>query len=314
MVFLDDETPYLEMLAIVLPRDWCIRFYTRMDDYLAQINAQALQWEEDVSQHQDIINQWYKGKQLPVLVLDYWRSQSHRYGLPSIAVVDYAMPAANGLEVLKASPPWPPHRVLLTGKADEHTAVAAFNDGLIDRYVTKQTPDLAQQLVSALRQHYNAALDSHESIWRNILRRSQQQALHDRAVQQAVKEWLKAQHCVEYVVIPEPFGLLALDAEGHAHWLQFELHKDLAAAVDLAQAAGHDAQTLAAITQGQLLSDAEWCQALGASTAPQCAPAMAWGPGGYFLAAHFPQNAMGTIGIGHRAFLADLPERGVDLD
>ncbi len=314
LVFLDDETPYLEMLAIVLPSDWCIRFHTRMRDYLAQIHAQAKAWEEDVVQHQEIINQWYAGKALPSLVLNYWRANDQRYGLPSIAVVDYAMPAANGLEVLKMSPPWPPYRVLLTGKADEHTAVAAFNEGLIDRFVTKQAPDLVQQLISALRHHYNAPMDFHEGIWRNALRRSQTQALQDRAVQEAITDWLKRHACVEYVVLPEPFGLLALDASGYAHWLQFEMHKDLSAAVDLASAAGHDTQTLAAIAQGQLLSDAEWLQALGSSDAPQSAPTMALGTGGHLIAAHFPQKNLGTIGLGHRAFLASLPERGVDLD
>jgi CheY-like chemotaxis protein len=314
LVFLDDETPYLEMLAIVLPREWCIRFHTRMGDYLAQIRAQSQQWEDDIAQHQDIVNQWHKGKPLPGLVMDYWRSQSHRYGLPSIAVVDYAMPAATGLEVLKASPPWPPHRVMLTGKADEQIAVAAFNEGLIDRYVTKQHPDLVQQLVGVLRQYYHTPLDFHEGVWRNVLRRSQQLALQDRAVQQALVDWLKQHACVEYVVLPEPFGLLALDTAGHAHWFQFEMHKDLAAAVDLAKAAGHDEATLAAIAQGQVLSDAEWLQAVDASGTPQCSPAKALGTGGHLIAAHFQQKALGTIGMGHRAFLAHLPERGVDLD
>ena len=314
LVFLDDETPYLEMLAIVLPRDWCIRFHTRVRDYLAQINAQAELWEEDVAKHQDIINQWYKGKPLPGLVLDYWRSQSERYGLPSIAVVDYAMPAANGLEVLKVSPAWPPYRVLLTGKADEHTAVAAFNDGLIDRYVTKQSPDLVQQLINALRQHYNAPMDFHEGIWRNALRRSQVLVLQDRVVQQALIDWLAANHCVEYVVLPEPFGLLALDVAGHAHWLQFEMYKDLGSAVELAKAAGLDTQTQMAIGQGQVLSDLEWLHTMGIDSKPHTAPAMVLGTGGHLIAAHFPQDALGTIGLGHRAFLASLPERGVDLD
>jgi CheY-like chemotaxis protein len=314
LVFLDDETPYLEMLAMVLPHDWCIRFHTRMRDYLAQIHAQYQQWEDDVAMHQEIINQWYKGKPLPALVLSYWREQDHRYGLPSIAVVDYAMPAATGLDVLKASPPWPPHRVLLTGKADEHIAVTAFNDGLIDRYVTKQHPDLVQQLVGALRQHYHAPMDFHEGIWRNVLRRSQQQALQDRAVQQSLMDWLKRYDGVEYVVLPEPFGLLALDSQGIAHWLQFEMYKDLAAAVDLAEAAGHDAQTIAAIAEGSMLSDAEWRLAMGSNQAPQSAPAIALGTGGHLIAAHFAQTALGEIGRGHRAFLASLPERGVDLD
>lgn len=314
LVFLDDETPYLEMLGIVLPRDWCIRLHTRTRDYLAQIHAQAKQWEDDVAQHQEIINQWHAGKPLPGLMLAYWHTHNHRYGLPSIAVVDYAMPAANGLDVLKVSPPWPPYRVLLTGKADEHTAVAAFNEGLIDRFVTKQTPNLAQQLISALRQHYSAPMDFHEGIWRNVLRRSQALALQDRVVKEALHDWLKRNACVEYVVFPEPFGLLALDHAGLAHWLQLEMHKDLSAAVDLASAAGHDTQTLAAIAQGQLLSDAEWLQALGSNAPPQSAPAMALGTGGHLIAAHFPQLALGTVGTGYRDYLASLPARGVDLD
>lgn len=314
LVFLDDETPYLEMLAIVLPHDWCIRFHTRKRDYLAQVHAQSQQWEDDVALHQEIINQWHQGKPLPGLVLNYWRKQQHRYGLPSIAVVDYAMPAATGLEVLQVSPAWPPYRVLLTGKADEHIAVAAFNEGLIDHYITKQSPDLAQQLVGALKRHYNAPMDFHEGIWRNVLRRSQQQALQDLAAQQALQAWLTRYECVEYVVLPEPFGLLALDTQGMAHWLQFEMRKDLAAAVDLARAAGHDTQMISAIAAGQVLSDAEWLQALGSEQAPQTAPAIALGTGGQLIAAHFAQASLGLIGLGHRAFLASLPERGVDFD
>lgn len=314
LVFLDDETPYLEMLALVLPREWCIRFHTRTRDYLSQIHAHSQQWEADVALHQKMITQWHKGKPLPGQILDYWRTQSHRYGLPSIAVVDYAMPAANGLEVLKASPPWPPYRILLTGKADEHTAVAAFNEGLIDRYVTKQHPDLVQHLIRALRKHYSAPMDFHEGIWRNALQASQQQALQDRAAQQSLIDWLKLLDCLEYVVLPEPFGLLAMDTAGHAHWLQFEMYKDLAVATDLAKVAGHDAFTLAAISQGQMLSDAEWLQALGAAQAPQAAHAVSLGTGGHLIAAHFPLPSLGQIGMGHRAFLESLPERGVDFD
>lgn len=314
LVFLDDETPYLEMLAIVLPREWSIRFHTRMRDYLAQVHAHALQWEDDVAKHQEMVSLWHKGKSLPSLVLDYWCTHQQRYGLPSIAVVDYAMPAANGLEVLKASPSWPPYRVLLTGKADEHIAISAFNEGLIDRYLTKQNPDLVQQLTSALQQHYSAPMDFHEGIWRNVLRRAQLQALQDRTVQQALVHWLKQHHCAEYVILPEPFGMLALDTAGYAHWLQLEMHKDLGAAVDLAKAAGHDQATLAAIAQGQLLSDTEWLQAIGQSTSPQTAPTMVLGTGGHLLAAHFQQKHLGTMGLGHHAYLANLPERGVDTD
>lgn len=313
-VFLDDETPYLEMLAMVLPREWYIRLYTRAQDFLDLAQAHAPQWEADVELHKAMVDQWYLGKSLPQLVLDYWRSQSERYALANIAVVDYAMPAANGVEVLKAAPVWPTWRVLLTGKADEHTAVKAFNDRLIDRFVTKQTPELAQHLISALRQHYNAPLEFHESIWRNALRSSQQLALKDRAVQSALTDWLKQRSCAEYVVLPEPFGLLALDRGGHAHWLQFEMYKDLPAAVELAQAAGHDASSVASIAAGTALCDVEWQQAIGQADMSRCAKAMPLGTGGHLIAAYFDQNALGEIGVGHTEFLLRQLPRGVDLE
>ncbi|NJM44289.1 MAG: response regulator [Brachymonas sp.] len=314
IVFLDDETPYLEMLAMVLPQSWCIRFHTRVRDYLAEIRTQAEQWDADVAQHQTIINQWHIGKPLPGQILNYWRTQRGRYGLPSIAVVDYAMPAANGLDVLKVSPPWPPYRVLLTGKADEHTAVAAFNEGLIDRFVTKQTPDLVQKLIHALREHYSSPMDFHEGIWRNSLKRHQAQVLQDKTVQQAIRDWLQEQACVEYFILPEPFGLLALDINGFTHWLQFELRQHLGSAADLASAAGHDASTVASIAQGKILSDAEWQQSVGINNAPQVAPTLAMGTDGHLIVAHFPQKELGTAGLGYRTYLSSLPERGVDLD
>jgi CheY-like chemotaxis protein len=312
LVFLDDEASYLEMLAIVMPKDWCISLHTRIRDYMARVHAHSKMWEEDVAQHQEIINQWHKGQSLPALVLQYWGSHAQRFSLANIAVVDYAMPAATGLEVLQMSPPWPPFRVMLTGKADEHIAVRAFNDGLIDRYITKQHPNLVEQLVGVLRQHYSAPMDFHDGIWRSALRRSQLQCLQDMEVQQALKNWLQSHACIEYVILPQPFGLLALDADGHAHWLQFEMHKDLAAAVDLAKAAGHDAASLQAIAEGQLLSNAEWQQAQQESGPAQTAPTTVWGTGGHLLAAHFSLHHLGRIGISHRDFLNNQPERRVD--
>lgn len=314
LVFLDDETPYLEMLAMVLPREWHIRLYTRAQDFLDQAHAQSTQWEADVEMHKAMLDQWYLGKALPRLMLDYWRSQSERYGLTTVAVVDYAMPAGNGVEVLKAAPTWPTWRVLLTGKADEHTAVKAFNDRLIDRFVTKQTPELAQHLINALRQHCGAPLEFHESVWRNALRPSQQLVLKDRAVQSALSDWLKQHNIAEYVALPEPFGILALDRDGYAHWLQFEMHKDLPAAVELAKAAGHNAASLASIAAGAALSDAEWQQALGQDDKSRCASAIALGVGGHLIAAHFDQSALGKIGVSHNEFLLRQPPRGVDLE
>ncbi|HYC06232.1 MAG TPA: hypothetical protein VED40_23290 [Azospirillaceae bacterium] len=55
----------------------------------------------------------------------------------SVVVADYDMPGMDGVQLFRAIRDLPCLKVLLTGKADERVAVAAFNEGLIDRFVPK---------------------------------------------------------------------------------------------------------------------------------------------------------------------------------
>ena len=55
--------------------------------------------------------------------------------------------ALDGLKVLETLVDWPGSRILLTGQADEQIAVKAFNSGLIDQFVPKQTHDITRHLL-----------------------------------------------------------------------------------------------------------------------------------------------------------------------
>lgn len=68
----------------------------------------------------------------------------------SVIVIDYAMPAVNGLEFCKAIEKMPYKRILLTGEADAVVAVKAFNEGLIHRFIRKDDPNYLQQLHEAI--------------------------------------------------------------------------------------------------------------------------------------------------------------------
>ncbi|MFM7331583.1 MAG: hypothetical protein ACKO1L_07965 [Brachymonas sp.] len=167
-------------------------------------------------------------------------------------------------------------------------------------------------MLTYLTQLYRRPLDSHDGIWRSALRKSQQQVLQDREVQLALAQWLKQLNCIEYVVLAEPFGLLALDLSGHAHWLQFEQFKDLVVAVDVAQAAGLPADDLRKIQQGLALSNAEWHQAMQRGDEPEVSPTRILGTGGHLVVAHFALTSLGKLGASHEEFLAKLPSREVD--
>lgn len=312
-LFLDDEIPYLEMLAFVLPERWAIQLHSRVGDYLSYVLECAGRWEEDAQRHAHMLGQWHRGHSLPALILEYWRSNPGRYRLPNIAVVDYAMPASNGLDVFTNSPNWPTWRILLTGRADEHTAVKAFNDGLIHRFVTKQAPDLAVTMTELLQQLHDAPLPHHEAIWESALTVQQKTALGHAKSQATLSEWLKSRACIEYLVLPHPFGVLALDAQGFAHWLQLELRQDLAVAAELARSAGCDAIAAQAVADGKHLCDVELRLALALDGAGRTAEVIDTAHKGELVAASFDFVEIGQVTVSHAEHLANLPPREIDL-
>lgn len=64
----------------------------------------------------------------------------------SVIVVDYMMPSMDGIEVCRVLKKLPMKKILLTGEADHPRAVNAFNEGIIDRYVRKDSQDLASKM------------------------------------------------------------------------------------------------------------------------------------------------------------------------
>lgn len=80
-----------------------------------------------------------------------------QHGPFAVIVSDMRMPGLNGLQLLqRVQQHWPDTvRVMLTGNADQQTAMDAVNEGSIYRFLTKPCPPetLAATLTAALEQH-----------------------------------------------------------------------------------------------------------------------------------------------------------------
>lgn len=162
-----------------------------------------------------------------VLGLDKWTLymrlfEPRRFDLASVVVVDYAMPEMSGLTLCRRLAAWPCKRLLLTGRADLGLAVQAFNDGLIDMFLSKEEPDLPAQVARAVRRlQYRYFLDT-SRMMREFLARDDCALWADE-----VFSHLFARHCtdrgiVEYYAINDPVGFLLIDAEGSGYlWLLF---------------------------------------------------------------------------------------------
>jgi CheY-like chemotaxis protein len=287
IVFLDDDPDYLDMLALVLPAHWQVELYLRPQDCIARLQAEPPIWEADAWTQQQIIDRWRAGMPLIPQILKYW-DDSRRYTLARVLVVDYSMPAMDGLQVLDNIVDWPGARVLLTGQADEQIAVNAFNRGLIDQFIAKQSPDISRRLIEALERLLTTTSERQSRSWRATLSPDQLALLRNPSVSADIAQGV-GRRWVEHAVIGEPFGILGMEENGQVSWLQLEAARHLGELAELAEAAGMNAQAVADVRQGRKLTDLELCQSLGrGSTAATLSPALPFGRDGSLLGALFP--------------------------
>lgn len=313
--FLDDDPDYLQMLALMLPARWHVRLHTRVGDCLAQLLPESAAWEDDAWAQQLVIDRWRQGATpLVPQVLDYWASHAHlRYALTHACVVDYSMPEMNGLHALAALSDWPGLRVLLTGQADEQIAVDAFNRALIDQFLPKQSPDVAERLLTVLRHMPSNANTRASQIWRGTLTPVQNAQLRVPSTARALQQLLQQHGLVEHVVLGDPYGILGRTAGGQVHWLQLEPVSGLEELEQLAESVGVGPTALDAIRHGRQLIDLELGQALGREAPPQLQPAFMVGHDSALLGALFTLDAAEAPppATSYGAWLAQQPERSV---
>jgi CheY-like chemotaxis protein len=286
ILFLDDDIDYLEMLGMVVPSHLQIELYSRPAAFLNRMRDEPAKWESDAALHLLMIERWRQGHPLAPQVLRYWGSNPARYQLTHTCVVDYAMPGTDGLKVLDTLMDWPGSRILLTGQADEQIAIQAFNHGLIDQFIPKQTADIAGRLLTTLIRLSQLPHPRLTTVWRTALQPAQQSLLQVPSVAQALQAHAR-QNWIEYVVLGEPFGLLGLDAMGRCHWLQLEPSAGLSDLGDLARSAGLGFDTVRAIQNGSLLPAIELHQQLALRGPIRTEPAFAIGEEGLVSGALF---------------------------
>lgn len=276
VVFLDDDPDYLEMLAEVMPLEWYVRLFLRPVACIDTLMKEPALWEADAWRQQEIINRWRDGVSLIPQILQYWREDgTERFTLTQVCVVDYSMPAMSGLRVLSELKGWAGSRILLTGRADEQLAVSAFNRGLIEQFIPKQSPEIRLRLIDGIQNLRDMPDARRQQTWRATLTQEQHALLCTPVIAQELENITLRQGWLEHVVIGAPFGLLALDQKGGVCWLQLEPGDKLPELAEMAESQGWDAATAADVRAGRKLIDLELQLALGSGQRPQARQAFA---------------------------------------
>lgn len=283
IVLLDDAPDYLELLVPALPRQWNIETFLSAQSCLNYLQQEPPRWEADWWAQQRIVDACRAGEPIIPRVLQYWRDNPGRFALTKVCVVDQLMPAMTGLEVLEELVDWPGQRMLVTGEFDAALANAAFNRGVIDYFLPKQTDRIGARLTAAVQSLMNRPDPRSHQIWAATLSPEQMAILRNPSVAQELSDFVSSTF-LEWAVIGKPFGIIGLNAAGLASWLQLQPASGLDQLAELARAHGASPEDLAHIRAGRCVHDAQLRADLGNITAPSTTPAFYVGDSGTLLA------------------------------
>ncbi len=152
-LFVDDSKDFLDGLVLKLPYNLqSYSFCNSANDALSIIEANKKEYEWFKLSIKNFEEEEYEHKIVEFNIADIYKRifYSNRFNIISSVIVDYDMPGKNGLELCKDIQDSGLHKVLLTGVADEQTAIDAFNNNLIDEYIPKHKSNVYELIEASI--------------------------------------------------------------------------------------------------------------------------------------------------------------------
>ncbi len=317
VVLLDDDVRFLDLVGVVLPAHWAVKLFSEPAALLNYLQSDTKTHEEENWVHREIVAASREGQSAIQTILRHWRDKGiARFNNSSVCVLDYSMPQMTGVEVLEQMQHWNGFRILLTGQADEMLAISTFNQGLIQQFIPKQSRDMAKRLVEAINKLMNETAGQLDKIWLGSLTKDQHSLLQKPHITEKLLELIKEYQWTEYVVVGAPFGILGLNKDGQASWLQIESQQGLRSRADLlevAQSEGLPEAQIKALAAGESMIDLELRFALGDESPSQVSPIITLCPNEGVTAAVFNIKEEFSPGLQNSwsHYLTTLPKRKV---
>ncbi len=137
-----------------------------------------------------------------------------RFSRVSMVVVDFAMPSMTGVELCQKIKHLPVKKVLLTGKTGDSTAVAAFNEGLINLFLVKQDPDLPGKLRQIIRELQYSYFKDITAPLEPIAKLEDTAFLDDPGIASWYHKLAEHIRAVEHYLLLSPPGMMLADEAG----------------------------------------------------------------------------------------------------
>ncbi len=227
ILVLDDDPLFLESLDFQFSDELSCQTFTRPDAALEHLHSQAGQHPDfgryfrDCSE-MDLGSEARHGDRMLRLLLSEVRSMVDdlsRHQRVSVAVVDFDMPKMTGVEFCRAIRDLPVKKILLTGKAGLETAIAAFNEGVIDCFLQKQDANVSIALRREIKRLQGEYFSQISDPIRCALALQRPCFFSDASFIKLFNDVAEDNRVVEHYVCASPPGIMMRDADGNDSFL-----------------------------------------------------------------------------------------------
>lgn len=252
-VFVDDNRPFLENLSLQLAPNAVFSLYESATKALEAITSQnqGISFARNVFSRYPYVEEFSSNTCVIDIDIDRIHHEVYnrdRFSQKSVVVVDYVMPEMSGLEFCRQVEKVGIKKILLTGKADEKLAIRAFNDGLIDRFITKSDnaalPTL-NRMISELQNEYFMEIGSPLI---NMLAAGIYGFLRDTEFAKVFERIKIERGIVEHYLCCNPEGILMVDKAGVVSLLVICIEDDMQAHYEISLDQGAPQELLDALS------------------------------------------------------------------
>ncbi len=248
IVFVDDGEDYLDSLRLNLDESLSYSFYYKPLD--------ALKFLKEEYKPNPFIKKWMlnlkettlelgelEEKELTHSYISVDLSTTHkeiyspsRFDEISLIVVDYSMPELSGIEFCRQLANIPAKKIMLTGQAGYKIGVQALNEGLIDRFITKDEEDFTEILNSAIDELQEQYFQDISKVIIENLSTNPHCCLGDPTFIDFFNKFREENNIIESYLVNDTGSFLMLDLEGNPSWLVVKSERNMDCLYDSAYA------------------------------------------------------------------------------
>lgn len=229
VVWVDDDALYLKTMTKLLGQKNIFKTFDNSVDGMHFFKnytplLPSIGFTRGCREHESYYNAQHMPVDLNIPALTEIRKNPKRYHEVSVMIVDYYMPDMNGIDFCRQLQYLPMKKILFTGKVGSAEAVAAFNEGIIDRFLQKDSPNAVSELqycITSLQLQYfksnTRRLISHLEIDRLL-------PISDPEFSAFFKIWCRENDIQEYFLLDKSGNMYLTNGTGVA--MYFIVHTD----------------------------------------------------------------------------------------